>query len=364
MRLVLVTGAGASRNLGKDDPLPLMPDWCSRLCDALDAKESGLANAVGLSPGMNSQDFETALGEFLRWNEMRPLNDKFAGLGGPHAGHRYASGDVVVAQQRESERVDAIVESLKESLYREFGSARVDPEAAESAFKALVDQLPGLESIVAVTTNYDTSIERGLERLGQRPETGFTRGVSVSSRLAPDGLVDWDMNHGGVVPVLHLHGAVGWYSRDGDVIEHPGDQPYMAALGVPLVLYPDPNKDPTSDALVEVLWREFDKALDGATHVLVIGHSLNDDALVARLKGLDPAKTHLGVSARVDEDYFESKLDYERVRSRTRINEFLPDAHVIPCSFGPDPRFEKVSFQGWVEGEPPEVTAAHDAVFE
>ncbi len=38
MNLVLITGAGASRDLGLDgNRLPLMPDWASRLGQALAA---------------------------------------------------------------------------------------------------------------------------------------------------------------------------------------------------------------------------------------------------------------------------------------------------------------------------------------
>jgi hypothetical protein len=50
MDLVIVTGAGASRELGDPDPLPLMADWSNRLTDALNAEDDGLAGRRALSP--------------------------------------------------------------------------------------------------------------------------------------------------------------------------------------------------------------------------------------------------------------------------------------------------------------------------
>lgn len=83
MRLVLVAGAGASRELGESGPLPLMADWSNALCEALDSKERDLAAAVHLKSGMSGPEFEQALGLLLRWEQMRYLEHRFEGLGGP-----------------------------------------------------------------------------------------------------------------------------------------------------------------------------------------------------------------------------------------------------------------------------------------
>jgi hypothetical protein len=166
-------------------------------------------------------------------------------------------------------------------------------------------------------------------------------------------MVDWDGNHSGKAPVIHLHGAVGWYRQeDGDVFEHHQDQAYNETLGVPLVLYPDPAKDPTSDAVVDALWREFDKALDGATHVLILGHSLHDPALVERLRHLNPAKTRLAVCAHASEEYFAQTGSGKGVgrEKRARVQTLLPSATVIPCAFGPEPKLDPELAQRWIDG--------------
>lgn len=89
MRLVLVTGAGASRRLGIDDsPLPLMADWSDALCAALNAKEADLAAACHLKTGMGGEEFEKNLGLLLRWEQVRHLNERFEGLGSRRIGAR------------------------------------------------------------------------------------------------------------------------------------------------------------------------------------------------------------------------------------------------------------------------------------
>jgi len=134
--------------------------------------------------------------------------------------------------------------------------------------------------------------------------------------------VDKYMTDAEVVPVLHLHGAVGWYEQDGQVYDRSGDLPFNPTLGAPVVLYPDPDKDPTSDAAVDKLWREFREALDRASHVLVIGHSLNDPALVRALNAL-PSDTSVGVTVL-------EGTDDEWVRAK------VPNALEIPARLGPE----------------------------
>jgi hypothetical protein len=351
VRLVLVTGAGASRKLGDPEPLPLMPDWSDRLCAALDERERGLAAAIHLTPGLSSEDFEQSLGELTRWQEMRGLNERFEGLGVAPFGEP-VSKEVWNFVHLQGQRLDVVREVLHQSLYREFGSHRINVQAARSAYSGVL-ALPAVETMVAVTTNYDPSIEMGLEAAGKTPYAGFKAPYGQARRLSPDGMVDWDGSHSGRTPVIHLHGAVGWYRLEGDVVEHPADLPYNPTLGVPLVLYPDPDKDPTSDAVVEALWAEFDKALAGGTHVLVVGHSLHDPALVQRLSRLN-AETHLAVCCHVDDDYFMTPPAHRRAppEKLDRIKSLLPNASVIPCAFGPEPKFDAEPLERWVEGEP------------
>ncbi len=97
---------------------------------------------------------------------------------------------------------------------------------------------------------------------------------------------------------------------------------YNPTLGAPVVLYPDPDKDPTSDAAVEMLWREFRLALERADRVLVVGHSLNDPALVRELNAV-PSDTRIAVTVLEGHD-------------DAWVRKLLPHAIVIEVKFGPD----------------------------
>lgn len=337
MQLVLVTGAGASRELGDGEPLPLMPDWSNALCSALDGQESGLAAAMKLAPGMSGSDFEKALGLLLRWEQVRYLEERFEGLGGPNAASVF--GEIPVARQRIEQRMAVITTTIRKSLYNEFGMRRVSDDAARQAYGSLLavlEELAQIDGFVLATTNYDKSAEAALRANGFTPQTGFAPSYERSHSLDPTGLVERYMEDPKVVPVLHLHGAVGWYEKNGQVYDTPADQPYNPSLGTPVVLYPDPDKDPTSDASVEMLWREFRAALSHADRVLVLGHSLNDPALVRELRSLDN-KVTVGVTVLEGED-------------DTWLAETLPAALVIPATFGPNLSISKSGMAAFAAG--------------
>ncbi|HET7443129.1 MAG TPA: hypothetical protein VFJ57_00575 [Solirubrobacterales bacterium] len=282
MKVLLITGAGASRNLGADAQMPLMPDWSDALCDALDAREPKLAQACHLTPGLQGPEFEKNLGLLLRWEQVRPLELRFQDLGGHQAGSHIEA--VEVARRATDQRMAVIMETINVTLYEQFGQLRIDDDKASAAYQALLQQL-GEPEIALATTNYDRSGETALETLGFEVDTGFRWRPNRLEVLEPTGL-----GSGPKTPAIHLHGAVGWYERNGQVGNHPADLPFNPTLGTPVVLYPDPEKDPTSDAVVNQLWIEFDAALDAADSVLVIGHSLHDPALVRALRRAAPAK--------------------------------------------------------------------------
>ncbi|HEX6205254.1 MAG TPA: SIR2 family protein [Solirubrobacterales bacterium] len=343
MNLVVVTGAGASCELGEGSPLPLMAGWCDKLCDALDAAEPNLASAARLSPGMSSEDFEEALGAILRWQELRPLNERFFGLGGSNVG-KYPT-EIRHAFQRESGRLRTIMATLNRTLYSEFGAGRISIGDAAKAYEWLLFVLKegGIsEKPVFVTTNYDCSIEMAFAELGYLPNTGFIRRPGLSPKLAPEGLVEKLVKAPKEIAVLHLHGAVGWYQKEGNVIEHYADQPYNETMGVPTVLYPDPDKDPTRDAAVQQLWDEFDKALEMATHVLVLGHSLHDAALVQRLAA---AEATVGICLNTQDGTFDFGED-----EITRLANSLPHAIPIPLRFGPRAFADATRIEAWIAG--------------
>jgi hypothetical protein len=340
MNVVVITGAGASCNLGLERPLPVMAGWADRLCDVLEGVEPGLAAAAGLRYGLTGEKFEETLGALLRWQELRPLNRRFTHLGGSKVGKHPA--EVEHAFERESGRLQAIMASLHHSLYDEFGASRISMPSARAAFAWLLDLLPTGTRLTIATTNYDRTPEMVLPELGYAPNTGFVRRPGCAPKLAPDGLVLAVANTENEVAVIHLHGAVGWYQQGGEVIEHYADQPFRREMGVPAVLYPDPDKDPTRDAAVRALWNEFDHALDAATHVLVLGHSLHDTALARRIRS---ASARVGVCV-----HAASGIGPPNPNQVAHVKRAIPRATVIPCDFGPQPQIDKRRFESWLAG--------------
>ena len=111
MKLMLITGAGASRRLGRNDQLmPLMPDWSDALCEALEAQEKGLAQACHLAPGMGAEVFEENLGLLLRWDQMRELQRRFGALGGDPVGHLH--GAVPATWDKTDSRMTVIMQTI------------------------------------------------------------------------------------------------------------------------------------------------------------------------------------------------------------------------------------------------------------
>ncbi|HUD38468.1 MAG TPA: hypothetical protein VMR14_16325, partial [Streptosporangiaceae bacterium] len=105
-------------------------------------------------------------------------------------------------------------------MYELFADAAVDLDAAARAYQGLFGSLghAGSDSqLVYATTNYGTVGEHAISRAGRPPDWG-----------QPPTLEHGNLNHlvipgllGGLpryVPVLHLHGRVGWFRRpDGHV---------------------------------------------------------------------------------------------------------------------------------------------------
>lgn len=333
MRLVLVTGAGASRNLGREGPLPLMDGWSDLLCDELDARAKGLAKAAGLRSGFSGPVFEAALGMLLRWRDVRHLEKRFDALRSPPMSEGWQP--LQEARNVEADRLELVVDAIHTSLYNVFGGRQIDPDAPKQAYAALLDRLPALDHMVCATTNYDPSLEMALVGLGREHSLGFVQPPGQSPTLQPTGVVDWRQGHFGKTPVLHLHGAVGWYQEGGEVTQYYSDKAYNETLGTPVVLYPDPEKDPTRDAVVRLLWDEFTSALEGATHVLVLGHSLNDPALNEQISSGVPSSTRLGWCLHDEEEL-------------ASLVSAFPNATPIFCDFGSQPVFEEDRFAEWV----------------
>lgn len=316
MNLLLVLGAGASRNLGLNQPMPLMPDWSNALCEELDRAEEGLAAACRLERDMDGPTFEKNLGLLLRWQSVRHLEERFAGLGGNYPGG--GMGGVMEARANTARRMATIMEVINSTLYEQFGQRRIDYDLASAAYSQVLEEV-GDSNLIVATTNYDRAAESALRQAGRQTNTGFSGMPEMTPTLSPTGMVD---SRDAAIPVIHLHGAVGWYEREGVVSDHYGDLPYNPSLGSPVVLYPDPDKDPTSDAVVQQLWDEFHRAVEIADLILVIGHSLHDPALVEALNSRSTRGTRVVVS-------------YLNEGDGEQIDLQLPDARVVQMRFGP-----------------------------
>jgi len=322
-----------------------MPDWEGAVIDTLGKQ---LSEAIGLRLGQSGEAFEEIIGAFLSWVSNLHLTDRFLTTGNHPPGGADANAQAWLARARQSgERCRG---ALHQTLYRLFGANAVDRDRAASAYQLLLGALFARnsvgedESVVFATTNYDPSIELALSSLGYQFNVGRETDGITTPQLRPAGLAK--RASANFFPVLHLHGAVGWYRHNGRVEIHGADQEYNPSLGEePALLLPDPEKDPARDAGVAALWNEFDEALKAATHVLVAGHSLNDKPLV------DAVRRAMERGARVGVTTLWTNDGEQAAAAHTQILSNLQHATVIPAVLGPDLSYNKDALQAWRSGD-------------
>jgi SIR2-like domain len=341
VELVLVTGAGASREFGVNyTPLPLMADWATALVGALN-RHPGYRQVTGLDAGMDGPEFEDRLGTFLRqvqaFRLMEPLLEGLAAV--PSTQNPVVGDGAWSAWHNErSFQLGKITEVIHQSLYAQFGEPTIDMGAVQQGYGALLATLgigPGSRWAIA-TTNYDTIAEQAVEAVGGMPDTGSVQLV-VHHGTQPILRVE-QLSEGlpRYVPILHLHGRVGWVRQtDGEVAVVPASA-QSPTYGVPVVMLPDLEKDYSADAVVSALWGEFRTLLSRAQRVLVLGHSLHDEALVLALQG---SGARLAVTMMPEDDPDKPE--------ETRIAGLLPGATIIPYRFGPQPQGTE-RLQAWV----------------
>jgi len=131
MQLVLVTGAGASREVGSvGQPLPLMSDWERAVIEVLGSQ---LAASIGLREGQSPEEFEEIVGSFLSWTRNLHMTERFITTGI----HPVGTGDNHVNEwlNRARGTGDRCRVALLETLYRLFGANSVDRDRAASAWR-------------------------------------------------------------------------------------------------------------------------------------------------------------------------------------------------------------------------------------
>ena len=189
---------------------------------------------------------------------------------------------------------------------------------------------------VYATTNYDPIAEMALEQLGYEVDWGEKRqAIGSGNRVYVDSLVE---GMGRARPVLHLHGRVGWFRRDvgsGRIEEYAADvTEYRPDYGTPIVMLPNPKKAYDADGVVASLWAQFENALGRAKRVLVLGHSLNDDALTGALTRNVPSnRLAVSVLARPGPAPYPQQLN-ENDPVRNIATQRLSGAVIVPLRFG------------------------------
>ena len=344
IELVLITGAGASREFGVGGKsLPLMGDWSEALIRKLSQRNLSYLDATGLRKGMTGEAFETQLGRFLRQVEAFPLIEdllnpsvQFQALQNP----AFRGQDTLKEWHRVAQHhLGQIVETVRESLYEEFSAEGFDRTKASQSYAGLFQTL-GLrrnQRWVLATTNYDVIGETVIEELEGLPDWGQppSTGIGAEAQLHVANILDGMPRY---IPVLHLHGRVGWYRRiDGagtvsSTYSAPITQ-HQQGFGVPIVMLPDPDKVYEADDVISSLWRQFRQALRRAKAVLVLGHSLNDRALVdAIVSNVDPLD-RVGVTLLAEEGR-PDKNDSSALPTIQTIQAHLGNAGMITMRFG------------------------------
>jgi hypothetical protein len=344
-RVLVVTGAGASQGIAsREGALPLMRAWATGLREALDEGDRGVADVIGLKVDLDGDLFEERLGDFLAFQANLGLVHGLRRLGLQPVG----SGTTQIDQWLTvaTDRCDRLVHAIWTNLYENFGFRSFNGQLAAQAYDHLrgwFSQQPTHLSIA--TTNYDLSAEEAFRLLGSTVLDGFSGSAYTAQTLDLDDLMNRRLESVEYVPVLHLHGAVGWYrSSDGSgsITRHPADQPYYPHLGPPALLLPDGRKTISSLVGAERVWDAFQVLLDEASHVLVLGHSLHDKHLVELIKGGPRVAVAWHLDELTTDDAQRSARDY--------VNRKLPGAAFIPCSFGPQTMADRGVINDWLTG--------------
>jgi hypothetical protein len=355
--LLVVTGAGASREFGVNGTrLPLMGEWSDDLVQRLGSRDPAYLAVTGLTSGMAGEDFERQLGAFLRsveaFDRIRPVLEPIARLPAGSAPAFGVSSDQW--QQWHSNaafHLEQAVGVIHESLYGLFAAPAYDPRAAAKAYGTLLRWLGAGRStrLVYATTNYDTIAEDALAEVGGLPDAGdlATPRSAAERPLQLTGLLDGMPRY---LPILHLHGRVGWLRRQDGGAYSTTVRAYNKDFGVPIVMLPDLEKEYDTDPVISAVWQEFEAAVRRARRVFVLGHSLHDAALVRVLREAVEPSDRLAVTVLASGTDPEQPDDSSDVMELTeRIARELPGAAVVPLRFRSSMGDQPRSLSEWLE---------------
>jgi hypothetical protein len=350
---VLVTGAGATREFGVGGTkVPMMAEWSGALVEKLRSTSGAYLAATGLAAGLDGQEFEKRLGRFLR---QVPAFAQVSGmvkqsLSFPEPGQAMSGEALSRWHARTLLHLSRITDLVQEALREGFSAERVDLDAASRGYARLLQDLRvgTMDPLVYATTNYDPAGEYAIEQSGRIPDWGAPRQVlgSGSSPLHVESILDGLPRY---VPVLHLHGRVGWHRRLDDGTPRSADGTCREPAGaIPLAMPPDPDHAGGGDPVIAALWQQFEQALRRARRVFVLGHSLSNRALVESLRrNVSPAhRLAVGILASRDDP---AEIDQDAATAIGMLRSCLPGAGLITVRFGPDPVISAQGVQAWTE---------------
>ncbi len=324
-----------------------MADWAAQLINDLRERDRAYPSMVGLEPGIDGEEFERRLGEYLRLARLL-LREHFPIWRGPYATRR------PTLEETQCHHFLEINDVLYDSIYRLFGFETTDSERAARALKHLLVLILGdvpMSNWVYATTNFDTLAEDAVSRLGARVKNGEEYAERGFRRVSADRMVRDAPVRG--VPVLHLHGRVGWIWRsemeEEEVISLPLDR-HLVSAGTPLVVLPDLAKT-YYEPLIAAFWFRFEEYLARAKRVLVLGHSLRDTSLVNLLQAVVRPGKRLAITYRPNGVGSESgptpatAADDEKVR----LTAEFPDAALVPMVFAADVDLQSRELRRWIK---------------
>ncbi len=271
---VVLTGAGASVPVG----IPAMGGMASEFKKHVKGTGHESTYELLLSLGA-SQDIEDLLqiaSEVFRFS-AGPLKKLSEGAVAPREGKALSD-----FRRRIRENVNDI-NQFRSALIRWISQRCLDFERERADF-LYGEMLAYLESqsISVFTTNYDAVFE----------EVALRRRIRVSDNFLPDeyGRLFWDDSlfsyQGEGLNLINIHGSIRWHaSEDGRVekIPQPAEVNREGQQLEQLLIFPTRFKDIYRRQFFP-LYTMFTRALVNAELILVIGHSLRDEYLLAAIR--------------------------------------------------------------------------------
>lgn len=345
-RILVVTGAGASRSLGMGESgmLPLMDGWAASLREQLGGPA---ADRLGLVAGMSGPEFEAQVGNLLQVQAMLPTLRGMDPLGSNVGSSGSPISPWVDAATR---HLHDFQHNLSANLFKNFDWQEIDEAKAVRLLRAVSSYLgtrQGNSGIITrlayATTNYDHALELAL---GDQGDDGLAQESPGQPRTLRPTFAD-DVWSNEQTPVVHLHGAAGWYiGTRGHIEEHYGHGSYYQEIGPPAIMAPDPNKTERTFTTGRSLWDAFRALVHQAHGILILGHSLGDRDIIEQLSA---SQKPLGVGTYVPNPERAKVSSDETNRVNTTFAGVSPRPVVIATDLGStSDMFDSTTLMSWL----------------